>query len=194
MAPETQQRRDLPPAQDWLISSHLALEHPSPQRAGAQHKGIAFQVSRSPQWDECWMQNQQLRPRHSQEHSHMPSLDSQALRKKAGNHLEVSLPCFSLAIWTMSEHHHFHFHAGAGVSVPWGRSLRQLCPSLCISVQAQTGTSYHLPHPGLRHAGILQGKTKRLFEDLCSVCKQGLEERRSKKKIGAEFKSMAGRD
>lgn len=33
-----------------------------------------------------------------------------------------------------------------------------------------------------------------MFEDLCSVCEQGLEERRSKKKIGAEFKSMAGRD
>lgn len=35
---------------------------------------------------------------------------------------------------------------------------------------------------------------KRMFEDLCSVCEQGLEERRSKKKIGAEFKSMAGTD
>lgn len=35
---------------------------------------------------------------------------------------------------------------------------------------------------------------KGMFEDLFSVCEQGLEERRSKKKIGAELKSMAGRD
>lgn len=50
--------------------------------------------------------------------------------------------------------------------------------------------------PSLRlgHSGILQGKTKGLFEDLCSVCEQSLEERRSKKKIGAELKSMVGRD
>lgn len=50
------------------------------------------------------------------------------------------------------------------------------------------------PSLGLGHSGILQGKTKGLFEDLCSVCEQSLEERRSKKKIGAELKSMVGRD
>lgn len=43
-------------------------------------------------------------------------------------------------------------------------------------------------------AGIFQGRMKGMFEDLFSVCEQGLEERRSKKKIGAELKSMAGRD
>lgn len=55
-------------------------------------------------------------------------------------------------------------------------------------------TQTDISHRWLGRAGIFQGKMKGMFEDLCSVCKQGLEERRSKKKIGAELKSMAGRD
>lgn len=65
--------------------------------------------------------------------------------------------------------------------------------SVCVS-RLKEAPVITFPTLGLGHAGILQGKMKRMFEDLCSICEQGLEERRSKKKIGAEFKSMSGRD
>lgn len=127
-------------------------------------------------------------------------LDPQAPRKKGNysgeNRWEVSLLCFSLVVWMASEHHRFPLHAGARVSMPRGGCLcgqQRVCP--CAgALRLKQASVIAFPSLGLGHTGISRGKMKGMFEDLCSVCEQGLEERRSKKKIGAELKSMAGRD
>jgi len=175
------------------------MEHPSPCRAGAQDGGTSFRVGRGRclQRDGCWMQTQQLRPRHSQEHSRMPPWAQRLLekrqlswRKPSGSAFVVLLSCGGLdcvrASLLPSPCRRRGERVSGRVSV-WAA----VCPSPCVSVWAQTGIGHCLPQSG---TGISQGKTTGMFEDLCSVCKEGLEERRSKKKIGAELKSMAGRD
>lgn len=128
----------------------------------------------------------------------MPSLDSQAprkkgscLRKPSGSPLIMLFSChlddiraspLPFPCWSWGEYALEKVSAGSCVPIP-----------VCVS-RLKEAPVIAFPTLGLGHAGILQGKMKRMFEDLCSVCEQGLEERRSKKKIGAEFKSMAGRD
>lgn len=198
--PGTQRRRDLPLAHGHLISFYLPLEHPSPHRAWAQHRRTSFNLGRrrSLQQDGCWMQIQQLRPGHSQEHTACPLgplLEKRQLswRKPFGSPFVVLFSCGGVdgvrasllpsPCWSWTQ------------CAPGGCLCGQQCVCVSVSVhELKQASDITFASLGLGHSGILQGKTKGLFEDLCSVCEQSLEERRSKKKIGAELKSMVGRD
>lgn len=136
MSPETQRRRALPLAHGQLIYFHLPLEHPSPCRTRAGHRGTGFQVGRrrSLQWNGCWMQTQQLRPRHSQEHSRMPPWTHRlqekrqlSWRKPSGSPFIMLFSCgldgiraspLPCPCWSWGEGALERISAGSSVSVP----------------------------------------------------------------------------